>query len=465
MIKIGGQRVPTRTLLLIASDTLLVLLAVLLGVLLRFLDFDQALAYIRQHQSFGRFSVVVVVCCVVLYFYDLYQPEILDRRIELFVRTSQALGTACLILAMLYYFDPSRSLGRGIAILASPFIILFTLGWRLFVGSAGWMMTDPERVLVVGTGAAGISVVREILAHPELHLQVVGFLDEKGQNIGKSLVNPGIIGGVSDLESVVGERKIRRLILSLAERRGNTPVRELLQMKFAGIAVEDAHSFHERTTGRIPLEHLAPSWLILSEGFSKSTLMTYGKRVSDIVASSLALVLALPIMVVVALAILVESGWPIFFRQERTGLNGRSFEIMKFRSMYQNAEANGPVWASADDRRVTRVGKIIRKCRFDELPQLLNVLRGEMSLVGPRPERPVFCRMLEEQIPYYGLRHSVRPGITGWAQIKYQYGGSVEEAKTKLEFDLFYVKHISMLLDFAILFETAKVVIYGRGAK
>jgi sugar transferase (PEP-CTERM system associated) len=317
----------------------------------------------------------------------------------------------------------------------------------------------------VGTGPLGISLVREILQRPELHFKVVGFLDENGQNIGKSLVNPGIIGAASDLEEIAAREEIDRIVLSLKERRGQTPVRELLHLKFSGIAVEDAHTMSEQIDGRIRLEYLSPSWMILSEGFRKSAVLLAAKRVLDILVSMVLLVGALPIMGIVALAIWLESRGPILFRQERIGLGGRPFEILKFRSMKQNAEDHGPRWAADGDLRVTRVGRIIRKFRLDELPQTVNVLRGDMSFVGPRPERAVFCRMLEAETPFYALRYSVRPGITGWAQVKYQYGGNIEEAKTKLEYDLFYIKHLSLTLDLAILFETAKVVMWRRGAK
>jgi sugar transferase (PEP-CTERM system associated) len=243
------------------------------------------------------------------------------------------------------------------------------------------------------------------------------------------------------------------------------PVRELLHLKFAGVKVEDAHSFFERITGRIILERLSPSWLILSEGFSKSSLLVWAKRMIDVLVSLITLVVCAPLMALTAVAIYLESGSPVLFRQERTGLHGRSFAMLKFRSMHNNAEEDGPKWASEGDRRITRVGRWLRKSRIDELPQAINVLRGQMSIVGPRPERPEFVSMLEEQIPYYGLRHSVRPGITGWAQVKYQYGASVEETKMKLEYDLFYIKHLSIMLDLAVLFETAKVMLSGRGAK
>jgi len=278
-------------------------------------------------------------------------------------------------------------------------------------------------------------------------------------------VNPGIIGAAADLETIVRDQGITRVVISLLERRGRMPVRQLLHLKFAGVRVEEAHSVLEMMTGRIVLEHLSPSWLILSEGFRKSPFLTWTKRFLDILVSIIALFFCLPLFAAVAVAIFVESGTPILFRQERTGLRGKSFNMLKFRSMRNDAEKEGPCWAVTADSRITRVGQWIRKFRIDELPQVINVLRGEMSIVGPRPERPHFVSMLEEQIPFYGLRHSVRPGITGWAQVRYQYGASVEETKTKLEYDFFYIKHLSIMLDFAVLFETLKVMLSGRGAK
>jgi exopolysaccharide biosynthesis polyprenyl glycosylphosphotransferase len=213
------------------------------------------------------------------------------------------------------------------------------------------------------------------------------------------------------------------------------------------------------------LEHLSPSWLILSDGFKKSPLSLAVKRTVDILASSILLLLVSPLLPLVALAIYIESGGPILFRQKRVGYKGREFEVLKFRSMVQDAEKNGPQWASQQDSRVTRVGQILRKTRLDEIPQLFNVFRGEMSLVGPRPERRVFCDLLEEKIPFFNLRHSVRPGLTGWAQVRFRYGASLEDAKGKLEFDFFYIKNLSLLVDLAILFETVKVVVLGRGAQ
>jgi sugar transferase (PEP-CTERM system associated) len=465
MFRIGGQKVPTRTILLIGSDAFFIVLGLLFVTAVRFHARSTIRNYLQGHLTVWRFALVVLVCIFALYYNDLYNERVLSHRQEALVRLVQALGITFLALAIIYYLDPDLSLGRGIAVLAAPTILALALAWRWILESSGVFGTGAERLLMLGTGKTGVTVVREILARPEMNYKVIGFLDEEGQNIGKSLVNPGIIGSATEVEAIALREKADRVILSLAERRGRTPIRQLLQLKFEGIIVEDAETLYESICGRIMLENLSPSWLILSDGFRKHGWVLFCKRLTDILVSLAALLILWPVFLATALAILLETGRPILFRQERTGMKGRSFEILKFRSMRQDAEANGPVWAATADNRITKVGRFLRKYRLDEFPQLLNVLRGEMSLVGPRPERPVFCQMLADQIPFYNLRHSVRPGVTGWAQIKYQYSASVEETKSKLEYDIFYVKHLSLVLDLAIIFETAKVMIHGHGAK
>jgi sugar transferase (PEP-CTERM system associated) len=467
MLRIGGQRVPTPLLLLLAVDCVMVGIGLLFATVVRFSihDFGSPLPYLASWQAFLRFFLVIVVCEVSLYFHDLYDFRLITSFSEVFIRLLQSFGVACVGLALCYFIAPDLGLGRGIAALAAPVIVGLTLGWRIVWFRHGHDLGSVDRMLILGTGPVGIRLTRDILARPELQVQVLGFLDERGENIGKPLVNPGIIGGAADLETIVQEQGINRVVISLMERRGRMPIRQLLHLKFAGVRVEEAHSVLERMIGRIVLEHLSPSWLILSDGFRKSRWLTWTKRLLDIVVSLIALLICLPLFAVVVVAILVESGGPILFRQERTGLRGRPFNMLKFRSMYNDAEKEGPQWAATQDSRITRVGRWIRKYRIDELPQVINVLRGEMSIVGPRPERPHFVSMLEEEIPLYTLRHSVRPGITGWAQVRYQYGASVEETKTKLEYDLFYIKHLSIMLDLAVLFETLKVMLSGRGAK
>jgi len=465
MLNIGGQRVPPKILLMVLGDGVFISVGLLVAAAVRAPYSGPLWVHFSTGGILARFALVVLASQLALYYNDLYNSPLVSRHSEIFVQLLQALGIACLVLGIFYYLSPEFSLGRGIAALAAPTILILTVGWRFWLNRSGFLHNGANRVLIVGTGSVGISLTREIISRPELNLKVVGFLDEKGENIGKSLVNPGIIGAVSDVETITADRNINRVVLSLAERRGCTPVRQLLQLKFAGIGVEDAHSLYEKITGRILLEHLSPSWLILSDGFRKSAFTVAAKRALDVFLSLVALVLTLPLMGLIAFTIWLETGKPILFCQKRAGLGGKLFHIFKFRSMYQDAEENGPSWAAEGDKRVTRVGRFLRKFRLDELPQLFNVLCGEMSLVGPRPEQPHFCALLEEHLSLFNLRHSVRPGITGWAQIKYKYGSSIEENKNKLEFDLFYIKHMSVLLDLAILFETAKVILYGRGAK
>lgn len=462
MPRIGSHQVPARTLLLIGVDSLAFTFILVLASALRFRG--SFVSEIANGAYWARLGLVVAICETSLYFNDLYDFRVVRRRADLLVHMMQALGAACMALSLIYYLAPGSSLGRGIAVAAAPLSLAFLLGWRLSANAANLLARGAERVLIIGTGDAGVSLVRHVLAHPEYNMKIVGFLDERGEGIGKSLVNPKIIGATADLEQIVQDQGIDRVILSLKERRGGTPVRELLHLKFAGVGVEDVHKCFERLSGRIALEHLSPSWLILSEGFNKSSWLLASKRMIDILVSFVLLVLSAPVLPLVALAIYLESGSPIFFRQTRVGYKGREFELIKFRSMVLDAEKDGPRWATSQDSRITQVGKFIRKTRLDELPQLFNVLRGEMSLVGPRPERPVFCQMLEEKIPYFNLRHSARPGLTGWAQVRFRYSSNIDDAKGKLELDLFYLKNLSLLVDCAVLFETVKVVLLRRGA-
>ncbi len=463
MPKIGTHEVPARTLLLVGVDGVAIMLALLAASAVRTaIPFPEM---ILQLGLWTKIALITIVCGLSLYFNDLYDFQVVRRRDNLFVHTMQALGAACFLLALLFYISPASSLGRGTALFAAPLILALLLSWRLSANATNLLSRGNERVLVMGTGESGILLVRHILAHPEYNLRVVGFLDENGQDIGRSLVNPKIIGGFANVEQIVAQERIDRIILSLKERRGSTPIKQLLNVKFSGVRIEDVHSCFERLHGRILLERLSPSWLILSDGFKKSRLLLAAKRSIDIVVSLTILVIVSPLIPLIALAIYLESGCPIFFRQTRAGHKGREFELLKFRSMVQDAEKDGPRWAEQSDSRITRIGRILRKTRLDEIPQLFNVLRGEMSLVGPRPERPYFCDQLEKEIPFYKLRHSIRPGLTGWAQVRFRYASSLDDAKGKLEFDLFYLKNMSLLVDCAILFETAKVVILGRGAQ
>jgi sugar transferase (PEP-CTERM system associated) len=274
-----------------------------------------------------------------------------------------------------------------------------------------------------------------------------------------------VLGGYAKITSIVKEEHVHRIIVALDERRGNFPVEQLLFCRLKGVRVDDGMAFTEDLAGKLSVENLHPSSLIFSNGFRRSSFFRKAKRCVDVLVSLLGLVLSGPLTLAVALAIRLESKGPVLYRQERVGEDGKVFSLLKFRSMGVDAEQNGPVWAGKNDNRVTRVGKIIRKLRLDEIPQMINVLRGEMSFVGPRPERPFFVERLKREIPYYSQRHTLKPGITGWAQVRYPYGASKEDALEKLKFDLYYVKHMSIFFDLMIVLETIKTVLFSKGAR
>jgi sugar transferase (PEP-CTERM system associated) len=297
-------------------------------------------------------------------------------------------------------------------------------------------------------------------------VEIVGFVDPDPARVGAPVINPGVIGVIDDIPDIVRARAVDRVVVSLADARGKLPMDRLLDMRLDGVAFDHLASLYEKYTGKIAVENLRPSWLIFSEGFRKGPLLTLGKRVLDLAASLAGLAIGAPVMALVALAVRLTSPGPVLYHQTRVGLNGRHFTVHKFRTMHQDAEAaTGPVWASkAGDPRVTPIGRWLRRTRLDEMPQLWNVLIGEMSFVGPRPERPEFIEDLSRQIPYYRQRHFVRPGITGWAQVRYTYGASVEDALQKLQYDLYYIKNLSIPLDLFIIVQTVRTVLLRSGA-
>ena len=322
-----------------------------------------------------------------------------------------------------------------------------------------------RRVLVLGAGEDA-ALVEKVLTAPESRaLSVVGFIPTAQDGV--RAVSPSRVLEFSGrLADLVRREQVDEVIVAVRERRGGVlPLRELLDCKMLGAKVLDLSSFYERVQGQVRIESLKASWLIYGEGFRQGLVRSVVKRVFDLVASIVLLVLALPVMIIAAIAILIEDGAPLFYFQERVGQGGRSFRVIKFRSMRRDAEKDGkPKWAQSNDDRVTRVGRFLRKTRIDELPQLINVLKGEMSMVGPRPERPYFVDKLTEEIPFYAVRHCVKPGVTGWAQVRYQYGASVDDALQKLQFDLYYVKNHTLFLDSLVLCETVRVVLTGQGA-
>jgi len=348
-------------------------------------------------------------------------------------------------------------------------IVLTLCGLILLRQVVYWASTagiGAKRVLIVGTGedAAGVEKALATLGYPSM--AIVGFYPVAQGGESPAVPADRILPRTLPLSEVVSGLGIQEVIVAVREQRGGVlPMRELIECRVSGVPITDLAGIYERVRGEVPIESLKASWLIYGQGFAQSGLRTFIKRTFDLLVSAVLLVLTLPLMLITALVIRLESHGPVIYRQERVGRGGRPFTCLKFRSMQADAEADGkPRWAGANDERVTRIGRFIRKTRIDELPQLINVLRGEMSFVGPRPERPGFVNELKKAIPYYDLRHSVKPGITGWAQVRYTYGASVEDARKKLQFDLYYVKNHSLFLDLLILVETVRVVLFREGA-
>jgi sugar transferase (PEP-CTERM system associated) len=379
-----------------------------------------------------------------------------------------ALGTTSLILAALYYLAPDWIIGRGVFLISVAFMITFVVGWRAVFAWLTRRVSPRERLLLVGTSTAAVELARELFARrQELGVDIVGVVDSDPTRIGAPVINPGVVGSIDDIPSLVSRLNVDRVVVSLSDARGKLPMDRLLDIRFSnGVTFDHLASVYEEYTGKIAVENLRPSWLIFSEGFRKTRLLMAAKRALDLVFAIAGLVIGLPIMLLVGLLVKCTSRGPMLYHQTRVGLQGREFTVHKFRTMREDAElTTGPVWSTANDSRVTPVGSFLRRTRLDEMPQLWNVLKGEMSFVGPRPERPGFVRELTERIPYYGQRHVLKPGVTGWAQIRYTYGASVEDAIEKLQYDLYYIKNLSIALDLVILVETLKTVIMRRGAR
>jgi sugar transferase (PEP-CTERM system associated) len=413
-----------------------------------------------------KIALVTLLCQLCLYYNDFYDLTIVRTPRELIVRLFQAVGAASILLAAVYLVLPGLMIGNGIFVSALTVLLVAILAWRLLFNHVTALRGLDERVLIVGSGESARTAAREILRQRDFGYRVVGFIDDDPSRIGERIVNPGIIGTPSDIMTLVARERIDRIVVGLSDRRGKLPVDELLRAKLAGVRVEDVTTIYERLTGKILVEDVRPSWLIFGDGFRVSGWTRALKRTVDLVMAFIMVVVGLPFMALTALAILLDDGAPVIYSQERVGEHGCTFRVYKFRSMRKDAESGGrPVWAAAGDDRVTRIGRFIRTTRLDELPQLWNVLRGDMSFVGPRPERPFFVEQLAREIPFYQQRHAVKPGLTGWAQVKYRYGASLEDAMEKLRYDLYYIKHLSPAFDLTIIFDTVKVILFRKGAQ
>ena len=458
-------RLNGRTILLICAESLLVYGAIIGAVYLR-VGVEGAHYELIEKNGYLKAVVAGSFCLAAFYLFDLYDFLVMHDRRELVLRLIQALGLAWIALAFSFYTFPALMLGRGISLIALPLALAMMVSWRV---SIHWFLGHPgfgERILIVGSGNLAVEVAREVLNRPDAGYRIVGFVGNDAELLGKSLINPRVIGLTEQLDAIVKRENIDRIVVAMGERRGQLPTNKLLQLSLAGeVTIEEGQSFYERITGRVSLNMLRPSWLIFGGRGRQKKIAGLARSAVHWLVALVGALLSLPIAIVTAILIKLESRGPIFYKQERVGKNGRTFVLTKFRSMRVDAEQDGPVWASKGDSRTTRVGRIIRKIRVDEIPQFWHILKGEMSFVGPRPERPHFVAQLAEEIPFYEQRHLIAPGLTGWAQIKYPYGASIEDARQKLQYDLFYIKNHGLVLDAIIIFETIKIILFGRGAQ
>ena len=411
-----------------------------------------------------RSLLVTVVFQLSLYFFDLYDLNVYSSFTETATRMTQAFGFGCIALAGLYYLFPVVIIPTSIFGLGYLLVCLFLACWRFFYIFAVGKRVFSKKIVILGLGGLAESIASEVTEKLDSGYEIVAFVGI-GQPDVDTLTVPVYETIAHNLGDVCRKHDAEQLVVALEDRRGTMPVGQLVQCKLDGIEISDGVGFYEDLTGKLLVEKVNPDWIIFSTGFTIGRMNNALKRGGDVILSLLGLLLASPIMLVSALIIKIESPGPVFYKQERVGVRGRIFNVIKFRSMGQDAEKGGAVWATKNDARVTRFGGFMRKVRIDELPQLWNVLKGEMSFVGPRPERPIFVNQLEKKIPFYALRHNIKPGVTGWAQICYPYGASEEDALRKLEYDLYYLKNLSLSLDLWIVFKTIKTVLFQEGSR
>jgi sugar transferase (PEP-CTERM system associated) len=414
-------------------------------------------------QDIIRAATVTIVFQLSLYFFDLYDLRKPGSTTDTAIRMMQSFGVGCIVLGLMYYIFPSLIISSKIFWFCYIIICASLLTWRSLYYLVLERKLFSHEIVVIGTGETAEKIYREIQADKDSGFSLLAFIASA-----ESCFTPTSIPVLPDLNTLETRNlshRVERIVVALDDRRGTMPITDLLHFKLQKAIIEDGISFYEGLTGKILIEKVNPAWLIFSQGFDSGKITLFTKRCIDVVLAIAGLLISLPLSAITALLIKLESPGPIFYKQERVCERGNTFEVIKFRSMRNDAEKNGAVWACQNDSRVTKVGNFIRKVRIDEIPQMLNVLKGEMSFVGPRPERPIFVEQLTKVIPYYALRHSAKPGITGWAQICYPYGASEEDALRKLEYDLYYIKNQSIFMDLLIIFRTIKTVLFQIGSR
>jgi sugar transferase (PEP-CTERM system associated) len=464
-VRLFGHHIPITIAMLAMLEIATVFCALIAARFLRFhidphaIDYDQGSAWTRGLLFTGAMFASTMA-------FGLYSARQRARTVGILFRVVASVGAGIALTAVGLYLTPHVWIGRAVLAIAGTLVIIVLLIFRLGFSRVVADVAFKRRVLVYGTGQRAAPIAGLRRRSDQRGFTVVGFVQPPGDGIAIPLerLTPSDV----KLLELCDRLEADEIVVAMDERRNSLPIRELLDCRLAGIDVIEVLTFLERETGRVRIDVLNPSWLIFGEGFKRGSFRLQSARVFDLLAASALFCLTFPLMLLTAIAIKVEDGWraPLFYRQERVGFAGRIFKLSKFRSMRVDAEEAGQaVWAQKNDSRVTRVGAMIRKLRIDELPQILNVLKGEMGLVGPRPERPQFVEELAEKIPYYVERLSVKPGITGWAQLCYPYGASEQDALEKLQYDLYYIKNGNLLFDIAILVQTAEVVLMGKGAR
>jgi len=461
MIRICKHYIPWNLAFLVIAESVIVFGSVYAGsIIKRFLDFQPIL--VDMDYTYSKALVIAIATSIIFYVVDLYDTRLYLRRGELFVKISTCLVIIFFIIASTNFLVPSLQL-HGIDYLLSlivfvPVIICFRLlyYWAINI--------SKEKVIILGVNDIARNITQELADGNSHGFELQGLIAENFISTDE-ILDCSVLGGMQELARIVQDRKPSVVVVALSERRGMFPYKEILDCKLQGIRVEDWPTFYEKLTGKIIIQNLRPSWLIFADGFTRNSLTRTLKRITDILLAAVGLCLALPMHALIAVLTKLDSYGPVFLRQERVGENGRIFTLYKFRTMVQDAEKEtGPVWAQDTDPRTTRLGKILRRTGLDEIPQMFNVLIGDMSFVGPRPERPHFVAELQEKIPYYSQRLVVKPGITGWAQVRYGYGATVEDAIEKLQFDLYYIKNMSFFLDMLIILSTAHKVLFAKVA-
>jgi sugar transferase (PEP-CTERM system associated) len=465
MLRFFKKYYPIRNLFFVVGEGVFILISVLLAVLIIFGRTELFL----DDWLLPKILLITIVCQVCLYYNDLYDLQISENYHELGIRLLQALGFAAILLALLSMLFPQVNVATGTFAVSICFAISLIVSWRLLYSVVLKRGIFNQKIALLGSGQVVKDIKKEIKCKKDcgytISLEVPERMDEV--DLADSSGTPIICQNqFEDLSEIAKTLKVEKVVVGFEEKREIFPIRELLKCRVEGIDIIDGNNFFENLTGKLTVAALNPSWLIFSGGFQKSRARQFLKRSTDLVLSAILLILCSPLFIITAVLIKLDSRGPVFFSQERVGHEGRSYRVHKFRSMVDDAEEqSGPVWAQTNDARVTRVGRFIRQWRVDELPQLWNVLKGEMSFVGPRPEREFFVKRLEEILPFYTIRFTVKPGITGWAQVSYGYGASVEDALEKLNYDLFYIKNMSVLMDLMIVLQTLKIVLFSKGAR